>query len=210
MSNMALLLRTMARQGVCLSRPHHGVFYRQAAPMGTTAKEEMNKFWSKNAKLSRPMSPHITIYKWSVPAFLFVTKLQVSHMFLLGMCCISCFPLKGNAQHLDIHTVPPPPLPPPLITCLCLAISAFAVAALVLPESYPHYLDLIHSLSVGPYLLGLAKLALIFPASFHTYNGIRHLCWDLGKGFRIPEVYRSGYTVIGLSIVTSIAVAFFL
>lgn len=29
--------------------------------------------------------------------------------------------------------------------------------------------------------------------------------WDLGKGFRIPEVYRTGYTVIGLSIVTSIA-----
>lgn len=29
--------------------------------------------------------------------------------------------------------------------------------------------------------------------------------WDLGKGFRIPDVYRTGYTVIGLSIVTSIA-----
>lgn len=35
-----------------------------AAPMGTTAKEEMNKFWSKNARLNRPMSPHLTIYKY--------------------------------------------------------------------------------------------------------------------------------------------------
>lgn len=35
-----------------------------AAPMGTTAKEEMNKFWAKNAKLNRPMSPHLTIYKY--------------------------------------------------------------------------------------------------------------------------------------------------
>lgn len=35
-------------------------------------------------------------------------------------------------------------------------------------------------------------------------------CWDLGKGFRIPEVYRTGYTVIGLSVITSIAMAFFL
>lgn len=32
----------------------------------------------------------------------------------------------------------------------------------------------------------------------------------MGKGFKIPEVYRTGYTVIGLSIITSIAVAFLL
>lgn len=59
--------------------------------------------------------------------------------------------------------------------CLCLAISAFALAALVLPGHYPYYLDLIHSLSVGPYLIGLAKLGIAFPVSYHTYNGIRHL-----------------------------------
>lgn len=29
----------------------------------------------------------------------------------------------------------------------------------------------------------------------------------MGKGFKIPEVYRTGYTVIGLSIITSIALA---
>lgn len=59
--------------------------------------------------------------------------------------------------------------------CLCLAISAFAAAALVLPGNYPYYLDLIHSLSVGPFLIGLAKFGIAFPVSYHTYNGIRHL-----------------------------------
>lgn len=49
------------------------------------------------------------------------------------------------------------------------------MAALVLPESYPYYLDLIHSLSVGPFLIGLAKFGIAFPVSYHTYNGIRHL-----------------------------------
>lgn len=38
--------------------------YYSAAPMGTTAKDEMNKFWTKNARLNRPMSPHLTIYKY--------------------------------------------------------------------------------------------------------------------------------------------------
>lgn len=46
---------------------------------------------------------------------------------------------------------------------------------MVLPGSYPHYLDLIHSLSVGPFLIGLAKFGIAFPVSYHTLNGIRHL-----------------------------------
>lgn len=49
------------------------------------------------------------------------------------------------------------------------------MAALVLPGNYPDYLDLISSLSIGPGLVGLAKFGIAFPASFHTYNGVRHL-----------------------------------
>ncbi|XP_077581381.1 succinate dehydrogenase cytochrome b560 subunit, mitochondrial [Stigmatopora nigra] len=171
---MALLLRTLARQGLCVSRPQCSVLYiRHAAPMGTTAKEEMNKFWAKNTRLNRPMSPHITIYNWSVPMMMSITH-------------------RGTGLGLSG------------------AISAFAVAALVLPGSYPHYLDLINSLSVGPFLIGLAKVGIAFPVSYHTLNGIRHLFWDVGKGFKIPEVYRSGYTVIGLSVITALATAMLL
>lgn len=36
---------------------------------------------------------------------------------------------------------------------------------------------------------------------YHLLNGIRHLLWDAGWGFEIPEVYRSGYTVAGLTVV---------
>ncbi|XP_062259915.1 succinate dehydrogenase cytochrome b560 subunit, mitochondrial [Platichthys flesus] len=165
---MALLLRVIARPGVCLARPQYSVIYRHVAPMGTTAKEEMNKFWAKNAKLNRPMSPHLAIYQWSVPMVMSVT-------------------FRGTGVGLSG------------------AISAFALLALALPGQYPYYLDLIHSLSVGPFLIGLAKFGISFPLSFHTYNGVRHLWWDIGKGFRIPEVYRTGYTVIGLSVITSLA-----
>uniref|UniRef100_A0A8D3CK34 Succinate dehydrogenase cytochrome b560 subunit, mitochondrial n=1 Tax=Scophthalmus maximus TaxID=52904 RepID=A0A8D3CK34_SCOMX len=156
--------------GVCLARPQCGVLYRHAAPMGTTAKEEMNKFWAKNTKLNRPMSPHVTIYKWSVPMVMSITH-------------------RGTGVGLSG------------------AISAFALAAMVLPGGFPGYLDLIHSLSVGPFLIGLAKFGISFPVSYHTLNGIRHLYWDIGKGFKIPEVYRSGYTVIVLSVIASVALA---
>uniref|UniRef100_A0A3B5K2X7 Succinate dehydrogenase cytochrome b560 subunit, mitochondrial n=1 Tax=Takifugu rubripes TaxID=31033 RepID=A0A3B5K2X7_TAKRU len=79
---------------------------------------------------------------------------------------------------------------------------------LILPGNYPNYLDSIHSLSIGPFLIGMAKFCIVFPTSYHTYNGIQHLWWDIGKGFQIPEVYCTGYIVIGLSIVTSAALMF--
>ncbi|PKU29572.1 succinate dehydrogenase cytochrome b560 hypothetical protein [Limosa lapponica baueri] len=41
--------------------------------MGTTAKEEMARFWEKNTKSNRPLSPHVTIYKWSLPMAMSIT-----------------------------------------------------------------------------------------------------------------------------------------
>jgi succinate dehydrogenase / fumarate reductase, cytochrome b subunit len=49
---------------------------------------------------------------------------------------------------------------------------------------------------------GLGQLALFAYSAclmYHFFNGIRHLFWDAGKGFAIPDVYRSGYAVIGLA-----------
>ena len=54
-------------------------------------------------------------------------------------------------------------------------------------------------------LLMLKRLPPSFPFSLVYYYS--NQWWDIGKGFKIPEVYRTGYTVIGLSIITSIAMA---
>jgi len=44
-----------------------------------------------------------------------------------------------------------------------------------------------------------------FAFYFHLCNGIRHLFWDIGKGFDIPAAYRSGYAVIiGSGVLTAI------
>lgn len=38
---------------------------------------------------------------------------------------------------------------------------------------------------------------------YHLLNGIRHLAWDAGFGFELPDAYRSGYAVfIGTGILT--------
>ena len=35
---------------------------------------------------------------------------------------------------------------------------------------------------------------------YHLCNGVRHLAWDLGYGFAIPTVYRSGWAVIVVAV----------
>lgn len=49
------------------------------------------------------------------------------------------------------------------------------------------------------------SLALVY----HLLNGIRHLLWDAGWGFKIPQVYKSGYTVLTLAVVFTAAIWFF-
>lgn len=78
-------------------------------------------------------------------------------------------------MHNCVSFIPCTLVSPGLISSVHVAISVFAVAALVLPGNYPYYLDLINSLSIGPFLIGMAKFGIAFPASYHTYNGIRHL-----------------------------------
>lgn len=36
---------------------------------------------------------------------------------------------------------------------------------------------------------------------YHLCNGIRHLFWDFGSGFELAAVYKSGWIVVGTSVV---------
>jgi succinate dehydrogenase / fumarate reductase cytochrome b subunit len=48
----------------------------------------------------------------------------------------------------------------------------------------------------------------IFAFYYYLFNGIRHLMWDIGKGFDIKTVYKTAYLVIFSSISLTIATIF--
>lgn len=58
---------------------------------------------------------------------------------------------------------------------------------------------------IGKLALFGFSLALVY----HLLNGIRHLLWDVGWGFSIPQVYRSGYVVAALTVVFTAAIWMF-
>ena len=41
---------------------------------------------------------------------------------------------------------------------------------------------------------------------FHFYNGIRHLGWDAGFGFDLPQAYATGWIVVGATVVSTVLV----
>lgn len=49
----------------------------------------------------------------------------------------------------------------------------------------------------------LAIKAIIFCGAYHLLNGIRHLVWDLGFGYSLPAMRKSGWTVVLLSLALS-------
>ena len=71
-------------------------------------------------------------------------------------------------------------------------------------ETYAHAADCLSS-PLGLVVLAAFSLALVY----HLLNGIRHLLWDAGHGFSLPEVYRSGYVVAALTIVLNAVIWFF-
>jgi len=70
-------------------------------------------------------------------------------------------------------------------------------------EQYAHASALVAS-PVGLVLLFGFSLSLVY----HLLNGLRHLMWDMGWGFDIPEIYRSGWAVAVLTVVFTVAIWF--
>ena len=59
----------------------------------------------------------------------------------------------------------------------------------------------------GSWFGGLVWLGLAFSLSYHLANGLRHLFWDIGRGFALREVALSGWTVVAVSLLATLIAA---
>ena len=51
----------------------------------------------------------------------------------------------------------------------------------------------------------LFMFGVMFSVYYHLCNGIRHLGWDLGRGLDLPSTYLTGYIVVFLSVLMTLA-----
>ena len=92
------------------------------------------------------------------------------------------------------------------VTGVILVAGAFALAwwLMALAAGGEAYRDAAACLAspLGKLFLFGFTLSLVY----HLLNGIRHLLWDAGWGFEIPEFYASGWTVAALTVVFTLVI----
>lgn len=171
---MTLCLRLASRRPAVLLRQQvqlaRAACLTTSAPASAIQKYSAEEWEKKNERMGRPMSPHLSIYKFQLTSMLSITH---------------------RATGLALH----------------FGLLGFAGAMVLLPNTYPHYLGLLAATAGGTALLTAAKFVISWPFFYHTYNGVRHLVWDMGKGFSLKTLYKSGYAVVGLSVVSALVAA---
>jgi succinate dehydrogenase (ubiquinone) cytochrome b560 subunit len=53
------------------------------------------------------------------------------------------------------------------------------------------------------------KFFIALPFTFHSFNGLRHLAWDMAKQITNKQVQVTGWAVVGLSFVSAFYLAAF-
>ena len=54
----------------------------------------------------------------------------------------------------------------------------------------------------------VTKMLVALPFTYHSFNGVRHLVWDMGAMLSNQQVINTGWVVVGLSAVSALALAF--
>ena len=118
-----------------------------------------------NLNESRPLSPHLGIYRWQISNTLSILHRLTGVGLSLGLIPLALW-LYGAAYSPDLFQ--------------WLSGAAASIPGLV-------------------FLLGWT-----WAFYYHLGNGIRHLNWDIGRGFTIPEMTASGWVVVVFSLALTV------
>ncbi|EEC12476.1 succinate dehydrogenase, putative [Ixodes scapularis] len=118
-------------------------------------------------------------------------------------CSMTCVQFRANLARW-CHLPPSSKLTQTLDT----GVYGLGLAPFLTAHQFPYYVEAVKAMSISPVLLVPFKFALAWALCYHTLNGMRHLTWDLGIGFRLKELYASGYTVLAISLVLGAILAF--
>ena len=124
-------------------------------------------------KSSRPTSPHLQIYRWSVSSFTSIMHRATGVALFFSLLAISWY-IVYYAYQIDVMTSG--------------AVNEMEHCDCLLREILND-------------IFSVAAVCMIFALSYHFVNGIRHLFWDLGKGFEKSVATKNGILVIIIALI---------
>lgn len=119
---------------------------------------------------NRPLSPHISIYRWQISMTMSILHRLTGIWLALGS----------------------------------LALVYWLIAAAAGPDVYA-----VSQALFASWFGQIIMWTWAFSLFYHLCNGIRHLFWDAGQGFKIRTFYITGYSVWVIScVLTALAILF--
>ncbi|TFK50163.1 SDHC, cytochrome b subunit of succinate dehydrogenase [Heliocybe sulcata] len=88
---------------------------------------------------------------------------------------------------------------------LSVLLYGFSLAYLISPANFSSEKMVSYVKQVPDYVKTAGKVILAAPFAFHSFNGLRHLGWDMGYFLSLKGAYRSGYAVLGATAVGTVA-----
>ncbi len=89
------------------------------------------------------------------------------------------------------------------VVLLCILISSYVYQTNIMDQQYKCDCAILRSITY------FIMFCWAFALYYHLCNGIRHLFWDIGKGFDIDVTKKTGFAVIFISLLfTSLSLAF--
>ncbi len=69
------------------------------------------------------------------------------------------------------------------------------------PDAYNELLD-----CLSHWFFKVVLLAYVFSMSYHLCNGVRHLFWDVGRGYQNEQVTQSGVIAIVVALILTLSI----
>lgn len=92
------------------------------------------------------------------------------------------------------------------ITGVGLALGAFLLVWWFLAAATaPDYFDFVDGILTS-WIGHLILIGSAWALSYHFANGIRHLVWDMGYGFELDDVRKSGIAAVGASVLLTLLI----
>jgi len=93
-------------------------------------------------------------------------------------------------------------------TGISVLLYGFSLAYLLDPTTFSTT-NIVEALSGLPDSVKYAgKAILAAPFAFHSFNGLRHLAWDMGKFVTVKGAYSTGYVVLAASAISTLYLTF--
>jgi len=93
-------------------------------------------------------------------------------------------------------------------TGVLLGLAAFVLAAWLISIAGDGDAFAMFNAFAGSLAGKLVLIAIAGSLAYHLLNGIRHLLWDIGWGYELPQAQASGLVVLGLALAVTCVVAY--